>query len=94
MRQKEKGIVVSCEVKPNSKNSSIEWVENTLNISVTSLAVENKANKEVIETLHKIFKRPKSQIRVIAGSKSRSKSIFIEGITEKEAADVLDKINQ
>lgn len=92
MRQIASGVVINCEVKPKSKVFAVTWAGDILNISLTAAAVENRANKEIVETLHEIFKRPKNQIEIIAGSKSRTKSVLIKGISEQEARNRLTEI--
>ncbi|EIJ87709.1 uncharacterized protein NEPAR06_0864 [Nematocida parisii] len=94
MRVAETGVVISCEVKPKCKFFMVEWANDILYISLTEMAIENRANKEVIETFHEIFRRPRSTIKIIAGLKSRAKSVLLENITEEEARKDLNKLNK
>ncbi|KAI5190391.1 uncharacterized protein NEMIN01_1015 [Nematocida minor] len=93
MRETETGVIINCEVKPKSKVFSIAWSDDVLNISVTSMAVENKANKEVVEILHNLFKVPKNRIKIVSGHKSKSKSVLVEEINKEDAKNKLEKIN-
>ncbi|EHY64819.1 hypothetical protein NERG_02222 [Nematocida ausubeli] len=93
MRVTARGIVIDCEVKTKCKIFSVEWTNNTLYMSLNSMAVENKANKEVIESVHEIFKVPKAQISIIAGHKSKIKAVLVENITEDAARHILSQIN-
>lgn len=89
MRKVEGGVVIEIEVKLKSKGDLVEWAEDKLTLSVNSAAVENKANKEVVERMSKIFKRGKNQIKIIGGNKSKTKSVLIEGIEEEEVKEIL-----
>ncbi|KAH9385107.1 uncharacterized protein NEMAJ01_0003 [Nematocida major] len=94
MRATESGVIINCEVKPKSKVFSLSWAGDILSISLTSIPIENRANREVIETVHKILRRPKNQVSILGGGKSRSKSVLVDGITEEEARSLLSQINE
>ncbi len=61
-------------VHPNSKKPRVEkdLLGNT-HIYVNKPPIENKANREVINILSEIYKVSKSNIKLIAGSKSKHK---------------------
>lgn len=50
-------------------------------IKVSSPAKDNKANKEVIKTVANFVDKPVENVYVLTGSKNRSKTIFIKGIS-------------
>ena len=66
---------VSVKVIPRSSKNKIIWENDILKVKLTSPPVEGKANKELIRFLSKVFKIPKSEIRIVRGEKSRKKII-------------------
>jgi len=61
-------------VHPNSKPPRIiKDLLQTLHIYVGEPALENRANKAVVEALAEFYKIPKSCVKLVAGEKSKSK---------------------
>lgn len=81
-RNQEVSLLV--HVKPNSKQTGIEWQEEMLFIKLSSPPVDNKANKEACEVLSDLIHVPKSQVSVIRGGKSREKEILIGGVSQED----------
>ncbi len=68
------------KVKPNAKENKVEGIsKNQFLVKVKAPPKEDKANKELIETLAEYFKVPKSQISILTGLKSKQKIVNIEG---------------
>lgn len=61
----------------SSKNSVVKEDDGSLNVYVTTLPIENKANQALVELLSKDFKVSKSRIKIVSGFKSRNKIIEI-----------------
>lgn len=75
-----------------SKNEIIGFRDDMLWLRVTAPPVENKANAACIELLAKRLAIRKSAIQIVAGDKSRIKTIQIEGLSEPEIfAKIKDK---
>jgi uncharacterized protein (TIGR00251 family) len=66
------------KVIPNAKRNDVSMEGEKLKIRVTAPAVDNKANKAVIEVLSEFFKMKKRDIKIISGEKNREKVIEIE----------------
>lgn len=66
----------------SSKNQIIGYEEDTLRIKLTAPAIEGKANEALVSFLSEVYDRPKKNIRIVSGKKSRNKIIEIEGIFE------------
>ena len=61
-------------VKPKSKIEKIEELEDgSFVVRVNALPIDGQANKRVIEMLAKHFKRPKSSIQLLSGTKGKKK---------------------
>jgi uncharacterized protein (TIGR00251 family) len=72
-------VKVSITVKPNSKKREVEPTgPNELLVKVIALPRENKANKEVIETLAEYFDVPKSRVSILSGLRSKKKVLEVE----------------
>jgi hypothetical protein len=66
-------------VKPNSKQQSIEEVEDgSFIVRLKSPPVDGKANRELIELIAEKFDVAKSQIQIKSGLSSRKKLILID----------------
>ena len=64
-------------VKPGSKVEKIVSDGENLTVFIHARAHDGEANKAVIESLAKYFRVAKSQIEIVAGSKSKKKIIEI-----------------
>ena len=71
---------IKVRVKPNSKTEELGREGDSFILKVKEPAREGRANQAVIKLLAEHFSVPKSQVRIISGSKSRNKVIeVIEG---------------
>ncbi|MBS3170989.1 DUF167 domain-containing protein [Candidatus Woesearchaeota archaeon] len=68
---------IGIKVVPNAKNNSIIKENNLLKVYVKKPAIDNKANKEIIELLGKFFEVKKKNVKIIKGEKSRNKIVEI-----------------
>jgi len=74
-------------VKPNSKKQDVINNGEFLTILVRSKAIQNKANKELINLIKRRLKISSNQIQIISGLKGSNKLIqinFLEDIEERE----------
>jgi len=70
---------VSITVKPNSKKRQVEPIgPNQLLVRVIASPRENKANREVIETLAEYFDVPRSRVSILSGLRSKKKVVEVE----------------
>ncbi|GAB6886895.1 DUF167 domain-containing protein [Desulfothermus okinawensis JCM 13304] len=77
-------------VQPGAKKNSIEGVyQNCLKVKICAPPVDNKANKEVVEFMSKIFKVKKSQIKIVGGQKNRKKLLLISLENDMDPKTVL-----
>lgn len=67
-------------VIPKAKKERIEDKEDRLKVYLTVPAIENKANKRLIEVLADHFNVRKSAVKILIGKKSKDKVIQISGI--------------
>lgn len=87
----EKGTFLRVIVKPNSKEKKFvgDISSESIQINLTGPAREGKANTELVKKLSKILKVSTSSIKLVAGHKSREKTLLIKGINVEEVEEML-----
>ncbi len=89
IRETEKGAVLEIRLLPRSSRCEIAGLQDgALKIKITAPPVEGKANEECIRFISGILKIRKSALTIIAGEKSKNKTILVTGMT----AQVIEKI--
>jgi len=83
---------INIKLSPRSSTNRIIGREgDVFKVKVTSPPVEGMANKALIELLAKRLGLPKGNIEIIAGKRSRLKSIRIHGLALKDITSLLEK---
>ncbi|MBP5543430.1 MAG: DUF167 domain-containing protein [Kiritimatiellae bacterium] len=77
------GVVVSVKAVPRSSTAGIDGLygDEALKVRIKAAPVEGKANKELTETLARIFGIPKSAAEIKGGATSKHKRILLRGLT-------------
>lgn len=71
-------VQISILAKPNAKTTAFLEIRNeTMCISLHAKPHHGEANKELISYLAKLFKLPKSQIRISRGETSKHKQVLV-----------------
>lgn len=78
------GLIVRLKIIPNSSKNELIWENEALKVKITAQAIENKANKALIEFLSKKLKTAKSNIKILKGELNKEKTLLITGIDEAE----------
>ena len=74
--------LISVRVTPRSSKSVITGVAaGELRVRLAAPPVEGAANEELIETLARWLKRPKSSLSVKSGAAGRGKVVRVAGVT-------------
>ncbi|MEA1971521.1 MAG: DUF167 domain-containing protein, partial [Thermodesulfobacteriota bacterium] len=85
----EDGVVFNIRVIPRASRCELAGVQgDALKIRITAPPVEGAANKECIRLLSDMLKVKKSQIKIIAGHRSKNKRVAISGINRKDIEGV------
>ncbi len=72
-------MLIKFKVTTNAKNNSISTLKNDLyKLKINAVAVDGKANKEIINYLSKSLHISKSSVSIIHGHYSNNKTIDIE----------------
>ena len=89
---KDFSYVVHAKVKPNSKKQDVINNGEFLTILVRSKAIQNKANKELVDLLKRKLKISSNQIQIISGLKSSNKLIQINFLDDVEEREIYNKL--
>jgi uncharacterized protein (TIGR00251 family) len=91
------GVLVNIEVKPQSKISKIEGIDEwrgCLKVRIKAKAQRGKANKEVVQFFSYMLSLPASDLVILDGKRSTRKTIKILNITQDELIKkIINKIN-
>ncbi|MCL4499584.1 MAG: DUF167 domain-containing protein [Chloroflexi bacterium] len=92
MAKPEGGSHIEVWLQPRaSKTRIVGRRENGLKVAVCAPPVEGKANEELIKLMSDFLDLPKSKISIKAGSKSRNKLVYVEGMTPEEVQERITK---
>ena len=67
------------------------WQDRELRVKVTAPPVEGKANAALERLLAKLLGVPKTNVRVVAGARGRTKTVAIGGLSQDEALSRLQE---
>jgi uncharacterized protein len=90
IRAVENGITISLRVQPRASRTQVDGIQNgALRLRISAPPVDGAANTAIIDFLRKQLKVRKSDIEIIQGETSRTKVVFVGGISEFEAKAAL-----
>ena len=76
-------MIVAVRVIPRSPKSAISGLRgDALLVRLNAPPVDGAANEALIELLAKAFGRPRRDVSLVAGEKSRDKRVAIEGLSD------------
>lgn len=80
--ESEVGTFLKITVKTKSKKKIfLEYLENEIIVNLQSAAKNGKANVELLKKLSKFFSVSSSELKIIAGHKSKTKTILIKALS-------------
>ncbi len=88
------GLVIKFKVLPNSSKNDVLIEDELIKVKLTAQPIENKANKALIEFLSKLFKVPKSEIKIIKGETSKEKTILFSNLTEDKKNFIISQLTK
>ena len=87
----EGGVIFTVHVQPRASRTEICGLQgDELKLRLTSPPVEDAANRLCIEFLAKKIGVAKSSVAIIAGMKSRHKTIRVAGITSEQVLSLIE----
>lgn len=86
------GVSFTIKVHPRAKKNALTGtIGEAYKLSLTAPALEGRANQACIEFFAELFKVPRSSVTIASGERSRNKVIRVDGVTEQQAKQSLDK---
>ena len=86
-RLTDSSVALSIHAKPGSKISQVTSMDGSVvDVQISARAVEGAANAELIDYMATVLKVKRRQISIIAGEKSRDKTLLINNM---EISDIL-----
>ncbi|MDI6799304.1 MAG: DUF167 family protein [Actinomycetota bacterium] len=87
--EREDSLLLKVLVRPSSAKRSFSLTdEGELRAKLISPAVDDKANQELIATLSKMLKIPKSSVLIESGCSSKSKKVALFGLSLAELKEL------
>lgn len=84
--------MLEVEVQPGAKRQGVIGINHwrgRLSVAVRADAQRGKANNAVLHVLSTALQIPKPQLKIVAGTTSRSKKVRIENISHQELRQLL-----
>jgi uncharacterized protein (TIGR00251 family) len=86
-------VILAVRVIPRSPKSAITGMRgDAVLVRLAAPPVDGAANEALAKFLALTFQRPRRDVTVVAGQKSRDKRVSIEGLSEAEVASRLSAI--
>ena len=90
VKETERGLIFYIRVLPRSSRCEVIGIQDdALKIKITSPPVEGKANEECLRFLADQFGIKKSQLEIIAGHKSKKKTVAVSGLKKEDFVSFL-----
>ncbi|MBU4370600.1 MAG: YggU family protein [Proteobacteria bacterium] len=87
LRETETGVVFRIRVVPRAlRREPVGIRDDALKLRITAPPVEGKANRECVRMLAELLGVKRTQVAIISGHASRTKTVAVEGVKAKEIA--------
>ena len=88
--KKADSICFRVHVQPRAaRNETVGLHGDAIKVRLTSPAVENRANRHLVDFFSRLLKIPKQDISIVSGQKTRQKTIAVKGISARVLQDLL-----
>jgi len=85
IRERGGSVVIAVRVTPRaSRDAILGERDGTLKVRLTAPPVDDRANDALRRLLAESLNAPISAVRIVAGEKSRTKRVAIEGVTRAQ----------
>ncbi len=87
LRETETGVIFRIRVVPRASRREPAGIQDgALKLRITAPPVDGKANRECVRMLAELLGVKKTQVAIISGHASRTKTVAVEGVKAKEIA--------
>lgn len=88
LKETNEGLIIEVTVKPRSKNSKIEFIDNKLIFFSKNQPIKGRVNKELVRALSN-FSGVK--LRILSGFKSNNKILLLEKVDKNKFLKIIKK---
>lgn len=88
IKQTPEGIIVNIRISPNAKRNEIIKDGEIIKVKITAQPIDGKANKALVEYFSKLFKVPKTSIKILKGETSKEKTILFQVYDEDKLQNI------
>ena len=93
VKESKKGLTFEIQVTPHASRAEITgWQDGMLKLKVTAQPLEGAANSACINLLAQALKLRKSQLEILAGTKSRKKVVLVKDISKEDLEEKISNI--
>lgn len=85
-------IILELHVKPNSKESKLVIQDEAIILYINATPMKGKANKELLQFMSKYFGLARNQIKIVAGTKSKTKTIRLSDLNQEQKKKIAQLI--
>jgi uncharacterized protein (TIGR00251 family) len=90
LRETETGVTFRIRVVPRASRREPAGIQDdALKLRITAPPVEGKANSECVRMVAELFGVKRTQVAIISGHTSRTKTVAVEGVKAKEIAALI-----
>jgi uncharacterized protein (TIGR00251 family) len=87
IRETAAGVIFRVRVVPRASRSEVAGVQgDALKLRITAPPVEGKANKECVRMVAEFLGVKRTQVAILSGHASRTKTVAVDGINATEIA--------
>lgn len=87
----ERGVYIDIQAQPRARRPGVGGVHGQrLKLAVAEPPDDGKANRAIVDALAELLNVPSRSISLVAGKTSRSKRLFVEGISSGQARELID----
>ena len=95
IRERHDGVSFAVRVRPRANRDGITGeVGDALKVSLTTPAIEGRANEACVEFFATLLKVPRSSVTIASGASGRNKVIRIAGVTAEYVRGQLSRSSQ
>lgn len=85
VREGRGGVYLEVKLRPGGRQDALlGWENGVLKAEVKAPALEMRANRALADLLAEALDLPRSAVEVTKGGKSRSKTVFVSGLTAEK----------
>ena len=83
---------ITVRVQPKAKRSEVTgYADGVLKVRIAAVPEKGRANQELVKLLAEVLGVPRSDVTIQKGATSRTKLVRVEGLSEAEVVERLQK---